>query len=135
MKKQILAAFAVSAFFVSCTQSTTKTEKVENPDGSVTTTTVTESHTGIMDSTKIDKAKSNLENTVDKTGEKIDQTAQKTKQNLNEAGKDIKTEANKIGKDIKSGAQAVGKDVKNAAATGAQKIEEGAKKLKEDLKK
>jgi predicted small secreted protein len=124
MKKQIIAAFAASALIVSCTQSTTKTEKIENPDGSTTTTTVTESSTGFVDTAKVDKAKSDVKNTVSKTGEKI-----------NEAGKDIKTEANKVGKDIKSGAQEVGKDIKNTAATGAQKVEDAAKKLKEDLKK
>lgn len=124
MKKHIMAVFAASALIVSCTQSTTKTEKVENPDGSTTTTTVTESHTGFVDTAKVDKAKSDVKMTVSKTGEKI-----------NEAGKDIKTEADKVGKDIKSGAQEVGKDVKNTAAKGAQKIEDAAKKLKEDLKK
>ena len=124
MKKQILAAFAISAFIVSCTQSTTKTEKVENPDGSSITTTVTESQTGFVDTAKVDKAKSDVKTTVTKTGEKI-----------NETGKDIKTEAKKVGKDIKTGAKEVGEDVKSAAAKGAQKIEEGAKKIKEDLKK
>ncbi len=49
MKKHILAAFAVSAVIVSCTKSTSKTEKIENPDGSVTTTTTTESQTGLVD--------------------------------------------------------------------------------------
>lgn len=124
MKKHILAAFAASAFIVSCTQSTTKTEKVENPDGSSTTTTVTESHTGFVDTAKVDKAKSDVKTTVSKTGEKI-----------NAAGENIKTEASKVGKDIKSGAQEVGKDVKNTAAKGAQKVEDAAKKLKEDLNK
>ena len=124
MKKQILASLAASAIIVSCTQSTTKTEKVENPDGSTTTTTVTESSTGFVDTAKVGKAKSDVKNTVNKTGEKI-----------NEAGKDIKTEADKVGKDIKSGAQEVGKDIKNTAATEAQKVEDAAKKLKEDLKK
>lgn len=123
MKKHILATFAAAAMIVSCTQSTTKTEKVENPDGSSITTTVTESHTGLVDTAKVDKAKSDVKKTVSKTGEKI-----------NEAGKDIKTEAKKVGKDIKTGAKEVGNDVKNAAAKGAQKVEEGAKKLKEDLK-
>lgn len=124
MKKHIIAAIAVSAFIVSCTQSTSKTEKIENPDGSVTTTTTTESRTGFVDTAKVDKIKSDVKSTVSKTGETI-----------NEAGKDIKTEANKVGKDIKSGAQEVGKDVKNTAAKGAQNIEDAAKKLKEDLKK
>lgn len=123
MKKQIIVAFAVSALVVSCTQSTTKTEKIENPDGTVTTTT-TESRTGFVDTAKIDKAKSDVKTTVSKTGEKI-----------NEAGKDIKSEASEVGKDIKTGAQEVSKDIKNTAAQGAQKVEDAAKKLKEDLKK
>jgi len=124
MRKHILAAFAVSALVVSCTKSTSKTERIENPDGSVTITTSTESQTGLVDTAKLEKAKSDVKTTVSKTGEKI-----------NRAGENIKTEASKVGKDIKSGAQEVGKDVKNTAATGAQKVEDAAKKLKEDLKR
>lgn len=58
MKNQILSAVAISILAVSCTKSTTKTEQVENPDGSVTTTTttVTETSTGV-DSTKINETK------------------------------------------------------------------------------
>jgi len=124
MKKQILAATAILAFFISCTKSTTKTEKMENPDGSITTTTVTETKSGLVDSSKVDNAKQDVKNTLDKTGEKIDETAKKTKEELNQ-----------VGNNIKEGAKETGKDVKNAASKGAEKIEEGAKKLKEDLKK
>ena len=76
MKKHILAAVAVSTLFVACTKSTT-TEKTENPDGSVTTTTTTELGTGLVDTSKIDKAKSDIKNTVDNAGDKIENTAQK----------------------------------------------------------
>lgn len=126
MKKQIFAALIISAFIVSCTKSTTKTEQVENPDGSVTTTTttVTESSAGIVDTSKINKTKEDVKTKVDAAGNKINEAAQKTKADLNEAGKDIK-----------AGAKEIGNDVKDAAAKGAEKIEEGAKKLKEDLKK
>jgi len=126
MRKQILAAMAISVLFmVACTKSTTKTEQVENPDGSVTTTTTTVTETSAhVDTSKINKAKEDVKVKVDEAGNKIDNAAQKTKENLNEAGKDIK-----------QGAQEIGKDVKDAAAKGAAKVEEGAKKLKEDLNK
>ncbi|MBT2621398.1 MULTISPECIES: hypothetical protein [Chryseobacterium] len=126
MKKQILTVLMAAGLVVSCTKSTTKTEQVENPDGSVTTTstTVTQSPTDIVDTSKVNKAKEDVKAKVDAAGDKIDNAAHKTKTELNEAGKDIK-----------AGAKEIGKDVKDAAAKGAGKVEEGAKKLKEDLKK
>lgn len=78
MKKHILSAVVVSTLFVACTKSTT-TEKTENPDGSVTTTTTTEIGTGLIDSSKVDKAKNDIQNTVDNASDKIDNTAQKSK--------------------------------------------------------
>lgn len=113
MKKQILAAIAVSLFIVSCTKSTSKTETTENPDGSVTTTTVTETTSGIIDTSKIDKARNDIKSGVDAAGNKIENTAEKVNQDLKKAGE----------------------DVKDAAAKGAQKVEEGARNLKEDLNK
>ena len=133
MKKNFLSGLMIAALVVSCTKSTSKTETVENPDGSVTTTTtVSESGLGV-DTAKIKKIKKKTESRIDAAGEKIDNiaedakskmdaTADKTKENLQKAGQDIKTEANKVGK-----------DVKDAAAQGAGKVEEGAKKLREDL--
>lgn len=125
MKKQIVTALMVAGLVVSCTKSTTKTEQVENPDGSITTTstTVTQSPADIVDTTKINKAKEDVKAKVDATGDKIDNAAHKAKADLNEAGKDIK-----------AGAKELGQDIKDAAAKGAGKVEEGAKKLKEDLK-
>lgn len=120
MKNYILTAVMISVLTVSCTKSTTRTE---NPDGSVTTTTVTEYSSGV-DTSKIIKVKEDVKIKVDEAGNTIDEAAQKTKEGLNKAGKDIKT-----------GAKEIGEDVKNAAAKGAEKVEEGAKKLKEDLKR
>ncbi|WP_374461557.1 hypothetical protein [Chryseobacterium taeanense] len=125
MKKNILSGLIVAILVVSCTKSTSKTETVENPDGSVTTTTTTVSENGIgVDTSKIndvkEKTRSRIDEasrTIDKAAEdaknKIDATADKTKENLHQAGQ----------------------DVKKAAAEGASKVEEGAKKLKEDLSK
>ncbi|MDR6514917.1 hypothetical protein [Chryseobacterium camelliae] len=124
MKKQILAGLLVSVMVASCTKSTIKTEQVENPDGSVTTTTTVTENTGLVDTSKVNEARQNAKVKAHETGEKIDAAAQKTKQDLKEAGKDLK----EAGKEI-------GNDVKDAAAKGASKVEEGARKLKEDLKK
>jgi hypothetical protein len=67
MKKQILAALAISVFAVACTKSTSKTEQVENPDGSVTTTTttVTETPSGVVDTSKVNKAKEDVKAKLD----------------------------------------------------------------------
>ncbi|QQV02629.1 MULTISPECIES: hypothetical protein [Chryseobacterium] len=124
MKKHILAAFAATSMIISCKESTTKTETVENPDGSVTTITTTETRTGLVDSSKINQAKNDIKNTVDNAGQKIDNSAQKAKQDINA-----------VGQDLKKGVQEVSRDAKDAAAKGAQKVEDGAKKLKEDLKR
>jgi TolA-binding protein len=125
MKKNILSGLIAATLVVSCTKSTSKTEKVENPDGSVTTTTTTVSENGIgVDTSKINDVKEKTEVRIDEASRKIDKaaedaknkidaTADKTKENLNQAGE----------------------DVKKAAAKGASKVEEGAKKLKEDLSK
>lgn len=154
MKKQIVTALMVAGLVVSCTKSTTKTEQVENPDGSVTTTstTVTQEGPGV-DTARVNEAREDVKAKVDAAGNKIDNAADKAKAEINEAGKDVKAkvdaagnkidnaadkakaEINSAGKDIKAGAKEVGNDVKDAAAKGAGKIEEGAKKLKEDLKR
>lgn len=123
MKKQILAALAIAVFTVSCSKST-KAERVENPDGATTTITTAESSAGIEDSSKTEKIKQEVKAKVDETGRKIDNAADKTKEELHKAGENITTEAKEIGK-----------DVKDAAAKGAQKVEEEAKELKENLKK
>lgn len=124
MKKNIIIAAAFLGLMTACEKSTSKTETIENPDGSKTTITTTETTSGIVDSSdinktrndinnKIDKATSEIDTKADAAKQKIDATAEKTKKDLNEAGKDIK----------------------EAAAKGAGKIEESAKKLKEDLNK
>lgn len=136
MKKQILSALMIATLFVSCTKSTSKTEKVENPDGSVTITTTTESQTGLgVDSLKVNQAKENAQTKIDEAGKKIDNVADDAKDKINSTADKTKEDLHKAGQDIKTGAQEVGKDVKNAAAKGASKVEEGAKKLKEDLSK
>lgn len=113
MKKYFLSATVVALFFTSCKQSETKTEISENPDGTVTTTTVeTQKSTG-LDSAKINS-------TVDKAKEKLEI-----------AGNKIDAAAHKAGHQLKK----AGEDVKDAAAKGAEKVENSAEKAKEDLQK
>lgn len=113
MKHFILPAIAISLFLMSCKQTETKVETSENPDGTVTTTTIETNKSTGFDSTKIN-------NTVDKTkeklnvaGEKIDAAAEKAGDKLNEAGKDIK----------------------EAAKKGADKVQKSVDKANEDLQK
>lgn len=110
--KLFLAAGIVFLTLLSCKKSETKIETTENPDGSVTTTTIETEKSSGLDSAKIN-------NTVDKAKDK-----------LNTAGEKIDDAADKAGKKLKE----AGKDVKDAAAKGAEKVEKGAEKVKEDLK-
>lgn len=113
MKKYFLTASIAGLFLSSCTQSETKTETAENPDGTLTTTTIeTEKNTN-FDSAKINNA--------------VDQTKEK----LNDAGEKIDNAADKAGTELKR----AGEKLKDAAAKGAEKVETGAEKVKEDLKK
>lgn len=100
MKKNIVAAMVISLFFTSCTQSETKIETSENPDGSVTTTTLETEKTVYPDSAKInatvDKAKAKLE----VVGEKLDAAAEKTGEKLQEAGENVKDAANRGAKKV-----------------------------------
>jgi len=113
MKKYVLSSAAAALLFIGCKQSETKTETSENPDGSITTTTVETNKSTGLDSAKIQSA-------VDKAKEK-----------LNVAGEKIDAAADKAGEGLKK----AGEDVKDAAARGAEKVEKSAKKAKEDLKK
>ena len=113
MKKYFLTATVISLFLFSCKQSETKVETAENPDGTVTTTTVETNKTTGLDSTKVNA------------------TIDKTKENLDAAGKKIDAAADKAGEQLKK----AGEDVKAAAAKGAEKVEQGAAKAKEDLQK
>lgn len=113
MKKYILATALISVGLMSCKKSETKVLTTENPDGSVTTTTVQTEHTTALDSAKIN-------NTVDQAKEK-----------LNQAGEKLDAAANKAGEKLDK----AGEDIKDASAKGAEKVEKGAEKVKEDLKK
>ena len=113
MKNFILSAAVIAVTFVSCKKSETKVETSENPDGTITTTTIeTEKSTG-FDSAKINP-------TVDKAKEKLEV-----------AGEKIDAAADKAGDKLKK----AGEDVKEVAAKGAEKVEKGAEKAKEDLQK
>ena len=106
MKNFILSAAVIAVTFVSCKKSETKVETSENPDGTITTTTIeTEKSTG-FDSAKINA-------TVDKAKEKLEVAGEK----------------------IDAAADKAGEDVKEVAAKGAEKVEKGAEKAKEDLQK
>lgn len=113
MKKYLLVAGAVSLSVFSCTQSETKTETTENPDGTMTVTTVETEKSTALDSAVINS-------TVDQAKEK-----------LNVAGEKIDKAAEKAGDEL----QKAGENVKDAASKGAEKVEQGAEKVQEDLKK
>ena len=113
MKKYYLSAIALSLFLSSCKQSETKVETAENPDGTVTTTTIETNKSTGLDSAKINS------------------TLDKTKEKLNQAGEKIDKAADKAGDKLEK----AGEDLKAAAAKGAEKVEKSAEKAKEDLKK
>ncbi|UJF30811.1 hypothetical protein L0B70_05370 [Kaistella sp. 97-N-M2] len=113
MKASFFTTAILALFFTSCKQTETKIETSENPDGSVTTTTVETQKSTAFDSVKINS-------TVDKAKEK-----------LNKAGEKIDAAANKAGDELKK----AGEDLKDATAKGAEKVEQGAEKAKEDLRK
>ena len=100
MKSFTFSLIALSFSVMSCTQSETKIETAENPDGSVTTTTVETEKSLYPDSAKInqtvDKAKAKLE----VVGEKLDVAAEKTGEKLQEAGENVKDAANRGAKNI-----------------------------------
>ncbi|MEC5158706.1 hypothetical protein [Chryseobacterium sp. MP_3.2] len=95
MKSLILSIVALTFTAVSCTQSETKIETAENPDGSLTTTTIETEKSLYPDSAKInatvDKAKAKLEI----VGEKLDVAAEKTGEKLQQAGENVKDAANR----------------------------------------
>ena len=70
MKKNLIIAVAVAGLMASCTKSKTETEKIENPDGSTTTITTTETTSGIVDSAKINDAKNKIDEKADEVKEK-----------------------------------------------------------------
>ncbi|HOB24613.1 MAG TPA: hypothetical protein PKV58_10485 [Kaistella sp.] len=113
MKNYLLAAGFLTLILTACKQSETKVLTSENPDGSVTTTTVeTEKTTGV-DSAKINATVDKAKEKLNTAGEKIDEAADKAGEHLEKAGEDLK----------------------EAASKGAEKVEKGAEKVKEDLKK
>ena len=106
MKQYFLGAAVISLGLMSCTKSEVNVQKVENPDGTVTTTTTEKERTTTLDSVRINA-------TVEDAKEKLDAAAKDAGQTFKQAGE----------------------DVKDAAAKGAAKVEKGAEKLKEDLEK
>ena len=113
MKNYMIIAAAVSLTLLSCKKAEKRTETSENPDGSVTTTTIETEKSSSLDSAR------------------INETLEETKEKLNTAGEKLDDAADKAGHELKK----AGEEVKDAAAKGAEKIEEGAGKVKEDLKK
>jgi hypothetical protein len=113
MKKYLFSAVIISLFLCSCKQSETKVETAENPDGTVTTTTIETNKSTGLDSAKINSTIDKAKEKLNAAGEKIDEAADKAGDKLDKAGDDLK----------------------NAAAKGAEKVEKSAEKAKEDLKK
>ena len=113
MKNYMIIAAAVSLALISCKKAEKRTEITENPDGSVTATTVETEK-----STSLDSAR-------------INETVEKAKERLNSAGEKIDDAADKAGHELRK----AGEEVKDAAAKGAEKVEKGAEKVKKDLEK
>lgn len=113
MKKYFLIATVISLGLMSCKKSEINVETVENPDGTVTTTTTEKEHSTTLDSVQINSTVDHAKEKLNDAGEKIDEYAT-----------DGRTQFKKAGKDLK-----------DAAAKGAEKVEKGAEKFKEDLEK
>ena len=109
MKQYLLGAAIISLTLLSCTKSEINVKKVENPDGTITTTTVEKESSTTLDSVKINATVDNAKEKLDKAGNKIDEFATDGRTQLKKAGEDVKD--------------------------AAEKVEKGAEKLKEDLKK
>ncbi|AYO58668.1 hypothetical protein CO230_11400 [Chryseobacterium sp. 6424] len=92
----IIAATVLS----SCSQTETKTETIENSDGTVSVKTIETEKTSALDSATI-------QSTVNNAKEKLNE-AGKT---LNEAGKDIKVAAQKGAEKVEKGAEKVQADL------------------------
>lgn len=101
MKKYFLIAGAVALTVLSCKQSETKTETTENPDGSVTITTVETDKSTALDSATINA-------TVDKAKEKLNVAGE----TLQKAGEDVKDAASKGAEKVEKGAEKVKEDLK-----------------------
>ena len=110
---KFLIAGIVSLSLTACKKSETKVETTENPDGTVTTTTIETEKTTALDSATVNATVEHAREKLNKAGEKIDEVADKAGDELQKAGS----------------------DVKDAAVKGAEKVESGAEKVKEDLKK
>ncbi|KMQ70491.1 hypothetical protein [Chryseobacterium koreense] len=113
MKTFFLAAGFISLSVIACKKSETKIETTENPDGSVTTTTIETEKATTVDTAKINATMDQAKEKLNKAGEKIDEAADHAGEKLKKAGEDLK----------------------DVAAKGAEKVEKGAEKVKEDLKK
>ncbi len=109
----MIIAATVSLLLISCKKAEKRTEITENPDGSVTTTTIETEK-----STSLDSAR-------------INETMEEAKERLNSAGEKIDNAADKAGHELRK----AGEEVKDAAAKGAEKVEKGAEKVKDDLQK
>ncbi|WP_275624526.1 hypothetical protein [Kaistella sp. PBT33-4] len=110
--KKLMITGTISLVLTACTNSETKTETIENPDGTVTTTVVENEETTGLDTVAIT-------NTVETAKEK-----------LNIAGEKIEKAADKAGTELKK----AGEDVKVATKKGAEKVERSAEKAEADLK-
>ncbi len=113
MKNYLLFAAVISLGLASCTNSETNVETVENPDGTITTTTIEKKRSTSLDTT-------NINTTVDQAKERLDQA---------------ETTIDAVAKGASKTFEKAGEDVKDAATKGAEKVEKGAEKIKEDLKK
>ena len=101
MKNFVAITGIIVTSLISCTNSETKKESVENPDGTVTTKTTEITKTTAIDSAKVNAtvenvqeklqvAGENIKEATNKTGEKLKVAAENTKDKLDETGNKIK---------------------------------------------
>ena len=86
MKQYFLAAAVISLGLMSCKKSEVNVQKVENPDGTVTTTTTEKERTTSLDSVKINATVDDAKEKLDVAGNKIDAAAKDAGQTLKQAG-------------------------------------------------
>ncbi len=98
MKNTILIVALI--FLTSCSQTETKTETIENPDGTTSVKVIETEKTSALDSATVQA-------TVDNAKEKLNE-AGKT---LNEAGRDIKVAAKKGAEKVEKGAEKIEADL------------------------
>ena len=91
---------AVFVLFTACSQTETKTETIENADGTTSVKTIETEKTSALDSATVQATVQNAKEKLNEAGE-----------TLNEAGKDIKVAAKKGAAKVEKGAEKIEADL------------------------